>query len=262
MRKRLAVWLLALLSLVAAAQADGVPLSTDWLPAGYRYVIEGANTVYADAPVPVYNGPATSFPILGYVQPGNPVQVEAAEREAGMAYVFYHTDPADATWTFDRDTAPRGWVEAKYVTFFTDMEPCWVVTTDKPGNRLNLRAKPAYDSVSLGKFYAGAVVRQVEPPAGGYVKVRTPHLVGYFDMRYLSQGLYTQTAELPYLTVTRADGAALHKLPQANSEIIKTVPYGAQVMVTAVRDDDWVLVTYENETGFTPGSAMTPRLSY
>jgi uncharacterized protein YgiM (DUF1202 family) len=261
MRRRLAVCILVLVCLAAAAQADGVSLSTDWLPAGYRCVIEGANTVYADAPVPVYNGPGTSYPILNYVQPGDPVHVETAERDAGMAYVFYHTDPTDETWLF-ADNTPRGWMEAKYLTHFTDVEPVWVVTTDKAGNRLNLRAKPSYDSVSLGKFYAGAIVRQVEPPAGGYVKVRTPHLIDYMDMRYLQQGLYTETAELPFLTVTKTGGTTLRKLPQSNSEIIKAVPCGAVVMVTAVRDDDFLLVTYENETGFAPGSDMTPKLSY
>lgn len=261
MRKRICLIALVLACLASSSLAGGMPLSVDILPLCYRYPIVGSNMIYADTYQYVHAEPSTSSVVIGHVTPFQAVHFDHLDSSGTMAYIFYASYTAQQKGN-DGDRSVRGWVEKKYVTFLEDYENRWVVTTDKPGSRLNLRAKPAADSVSLGKYYAGTIVWQQAEPRNGYLKVKIGHMVGYMDMRFLEQGLYTPSAELPLLTVESASGTTLRKLPESKSAIIKTAPYGAVVTALCVRDDEWVQIMYENEIGFAPREAMTPELEF
>lgn len=261
--KRFFLLLLALVCLTASALADGGEMSTDNLPPCYRYVIEGANAVYSGGPVPVYADKNPSSATIDWVQPWQHIHVDSVDRDLDMAYVFFYESDTQAYWNFEDDCL-KGWLNARYITSFTDPERTWVVETDQPGNRLNLR-RDGYLNVSLGKYYAGTIVIQLEDELkGGMMKVRIGHMEGLMDTRYLQRGMCTGNAELPMLTVANAGGtgANVRKLPEAGSEIVQFAPNGATVTVISVRDDGWYQVVYENETGFAQAELLTPRLPY
>ncbi len=260
MKRTISILLSAALALFSGA-ACAVEISTDILPSCYRYPIVGANIIYANAPVPVYDSPSLSGTVVGYVSPDQAVLADQVDFDAGMVYILYY----DINTQTNRDftaSSPQGWVEARFTTFYTDIYYRWVVTTDTPGNRLNLRSGPSGSSPSLGKYYAGTIVRQQEEPRNGYMKVKIGHIIGYMATDYLAYGLYTPSAELPELRVTAAQGAAIHKLPEAGSEVVKTAPQDAVVTVLSVRDDPWVQIVYEGETGYTRGTTLSETLSY
>lgn len=230
----------------------------------FRHVVIGANTLYGTQTASVYEQKDTHSRVIGTIAPGQHLHVDQVDRDAGWAYVYFLQDDRQKEWVFP-DNCPKGWLETKYLVFFGyDLESTHVVITDQPGNRLNLRAEPDASSLSLGKYYAGAVVHQLEAPKNGYMKVRSAHMQGYMDVRYLKKGMEYETNELPILTVSNSGGTGvnLRKLPQKGSEVIMTAPNGAQVTVLAVRDDGWVQIMYESEIGFSRSDLLTPRLKF
>lgn len=264
MKNRIWIIAAALVCLLASASAGGDAQPTNSLPLCYQYPVAGACMVYADdlsVPIPVYGGPDTGGEVIDYVFPMQPVHVDRILRSDGMAYIYYHGNPEETGWIFD-DDCPKGWIEGRFTTYYSLWELVWVVTTDRPGNRLNLRTDSSKQSLSLGKYYAGTVVWQREPPENGYMQVRIGQMIGYMDTRYLQRGMYTQDAELPVLTVTGGEGAQIRKMPQYNSEIIQFAPCGATVTVLAVRADRWVQVMYENEIGYLLSETLSETLRY
>ena len=230
----------------------------------FRYAVIGANALYGTQAASVYERMDEQSREIGTIAPGQHLHVERVERDAGWAYVYFQQDDQQTEWIFPED-CPKGWLKTEYLVFFGyDLESTYVVTTDKPGDRLNLRAKPDADSLSLGKYYAGAVVHQLEAPKNGYMKVRSAHMQGYMDVRFLKKGMEYETNELPILTVSNSGGTGvnLRKLPQKGSEVIQTAPNGVQVTVLSVRDDGWYQIMYENEIGFARADMMTPRLKF
>ena len=263
MFKRTLITMILLICLLSIAAADGIPLSTDILPPCYQEARYGLNLVYADGPVPVYSSQSMNGPAADYVHPYQIVQVEEIDKDAGLVYICYNGNEQGDTLTYDTNS-PRGWVEDRYVTCscYADTAYLWVITTDKPGNRLHLRTRPAADSISLGKFYAGTIVRQLEEPRNGYMKVGIGDLVGYMDTRFLAYGIYTPTAELPLLTVIQPEGLYLHRTAMPNSKTIQYVPCGEVVTALSVRDDEMIQVLYDNNIGYIHYSLADPKLTY
>ena len=154
-----------------------------------------------------------------------------------------------------------GWLERRYVYNQTEYPKSVVVATDKPGNRLNLRAGPSKGETVLGKYYAGTIASRTGAVSSGYTQVRVGHMIGWFDNRYLREGLYTPSAELPQVRVTERR-AVIRKLPDSRSEEIQSAANGETLTVLAVRADGWIHVVYQNETGYTRAGATTSRLAY
>lgn len=254
MKRILLVLVLFLLPL--AALADVAPC--------FRYVTVGAGALYGSEVAYVYAEKDVCSDRVGIILPGQHLQVDEVDRENGWAYVRFFPGDTQTEWHFPKGS-PCGWLETKYLVFFGyDLVSTYVVTTDQPGDRLNLRSGPDSSSQSLGKYYAGSVVIQLEEPKNGYMKVRSAHMQGYMDVRYLKKGMDYDTCELPILTVSNSGGTGvnLRKLPQKNSEVIHTAPNGAMVTALSVRDDGWVQIMYENEIGFARGDLMTPKLKF
>lgn len=136
------------------------------------------------------------------------------------------------------------------------------VANPDPADRLNLRAAPRPDAVSLGKYYNGTPVYLLEAPSEGYAHVRiqgdSPE--GYMDLSFLSAE-YVEPA-FPILTVAAASGAAVYRQPTASSELITLFPKGSSVCALCVRDDGWVQITAIGYTGYVRSDRMTPQLSY
>ena len=230
----------------------------------FRYVCEGANTLYGDDTAMVYEQPSTQSAVIGTVVPGQHLHVDRVDRQAGWAYVYFLQNDQQTQWVFP-DDCPKGWLRTEYLVFFGfDLESTHVVTTDQPGNRLNLRVKPDKASISLGKYYAGSVVLSLGEMKNGFMKVRAGHMEGYMDTRFLMAGMEYEINDLPILTVANQGGTGvnLRKLPKRNSEVILTAPNGAEITVLAVRDDGWYQVMYANEIGFARADLMTPQLKY
>ena len=92
--------------------------------------------------------------------------------------------------------------------------------------------------------------------------VQIANVVGYMDTRFLAQGRYPPTADMPLLTVTWPEGIYLHRLSLPDSETIQYVPYGAVVAAISVRDDEMIQVMYNNKIGYIHYSLVDPKLTY
>ena len=264
MKKQFWIIAAALVCLVSTALAGGGVQPVNSLPQCYQFPVAGACMIYADdfsVPIPVYSGPDPGGKIIDYVRPLQLVHVDVINRSSGMVCIYYHRDPGMKDWNFVED-CPKGWIEGRFTTFYSLWDIVWVVTTDKPGNRLNLRCDSSRQSNSLGKYYAGTVVWQEAQPVNGYMKVRIGQMIGYMDTRYLIHGMYTPDAELPVLTVTDKNGAQVYTLPQYNSQIVQFAQYGATVTVLGVRADSWVQVMFENEIGYVLSDSLSKTLKY
>ena len=230
----------------------------------FRYVVEGANALYGDENAKVYEQPSAQSAVIGTVAPGQHLHVDRVDRQAGWAYVYFLQNDQQTQWVFPDDCL-KGWLRTEYLVFFGfDLESTRVVTTDQPGDRLNLRVKPDKASLSLGKYYAGSVVLSLGEVRNGFMKVRAGHMEGYMDTRFLKKGMEYETNDLPVLTVSNRSGTGvnLRKLPERNSEVILTAPNDAEITVLSVRTDGWYQVMYENEIGFARADLMTPQLKY
>jgi len=230
----------------------------------FCYVLEGANTLYGDEIAMVYEQPDTQSSVVGTIDPGQHLHVDLVDRDTGWAYVYFLQDDRQKEWVFP-DNCPKGWLETKYLVFFGfDLENTYVITTDRTGERLNMRAEPDSKSLSQGKYYAGAVVRSLGKTKNGFMRVRAGHLEGYMDVRFLKKGMEYEINEMPILTVSNSGGTGVNirKMPKKNSEVILTAPNGARITVLSVRDDGWYQIMYENEIGFARADLMKPRLEF
>ena len=248
--------------MVAALLLPGMAAAE--VAACFRYVCEGANTLYGEEAAQVHEQMSAQSSVVGTVAPGQHLHVDRVDRQSGWAYVHFLQDDTQKEWVFPEHCL-KGWMQTKYLVFFGfDLDSTWVVTTDRAGDRLNLRAKPDKQSLSLGKYYAGSVVLSLGETKNGFMKVRAGHMEGYMDARFLKQGMEYEIDDLPILTVSNRGGTGvnLRKLPQKDSEVIQTAPNGAGITVLSVRDDGWYQVMYENEIGFARADLMTPRLKY
>lgn len=138
------------------------------------------------------------------------------------------------------------------------------VCNPDPTDRLNLRAAPRQDAVSLGKYYNGTPVYLLDEPEKGYVHVSiagdSPE--GYMDTRYLCES-YVEPA-FPSLTVRNSSGTGvnLRKSPSATAQILGTCPNGTRLSVMGVRADGYLHVTHEGDNAYALASLLTPALSY
>jgi len=131
-------------------------------------------------------------------------------------------------------------------------------------DRLNLRAAPRQDAVSLGKYYNGTPVYLLDAPKNGYAHVsicgESPE--GYMDTRYLSA--QAVDSAMPSLTVRNGSGtgANLRAQPSPTAKILATYPNGTRLSVLGVRDDGWLHVTHEGYCAFVLADLLTPSLSF
>ena len=238
---------LALLAPALALAYGYAGRGTEELPECYRYVLAGQSWCYSDAPVTVYSENGGRGAALGQVYPGQEIHTESWDPQTGWAYI-----EADGVW---------GWIPARFDYGMTELPMSVVVTTDRPGNRLNLRASPSRNAASYGKYYAGTVAIRTGEERNGFVRVRIGHAYGWFDRRYLADGAYTPTEELPRVRVTRG-ALPVRKQPSARSEETQRAFRGDVLTVLAVRTDGYTQVVYENEIGYVETAGTDSRLRY
>ena len=215
-------WLILLVIMLMpwTAMAGSSEFGTEILPTCYQYVIEGTAEAYCGELAQVYSSPER-LSLIGTVYSGQHIRVEQIDRERNMAYIYFIQNDTQKEWKFEIKRQ-EGWLDLRFILSMYEIENTFVVTNQGNGTRLNLRTKPSKNAVSLGKYYPGTLVRQLEPPKNGYMKVRIGQMVGYMDTQYLRQDVYESSAVLPELTVTNS--TCLRKLPQNDSENIKDVP--------------------------------------
>ncbi len=138
------------------------------------------------------------------------------------------------------------------------------VSNPDPTDRLNLRAAPRQDSVSLGKYYSGTEVTVLDAPQAGWVHVRIAPMEGYVDANFLVTDARLATDARPVLTVKNSSGtgANVRSEPSMDSDVLCTALNGASITVLAVRDDDWLHVITSGVAGFVRADLLTPQLSY
>ena len=136
----------------------------------------------------------------------------------------------------------------------------YVKSTD-PTDRLNLRAEPRKDALSLGKYYSGVAVELLGEAKNGYVKVRIDPFEGWMDASYLATaGDVSEFAAIPQTTVT-ATSANLRAQPSYSAEVLARVGEGVTVWVLGVRDDGWLHVD-TGRTGFMRDDLVSDEFSF
>lgn len=133
------------------------------------------------------------------------------------------------------------------------------VCNPDPTDRLNLRAAPRKDAITLGKYYNGTPVEILGEAEGNYVRVRISPLEGYMDTTYLSAE--NTNSALPQLTVT-ADVSSIMDDVSYEAKTIAVYGHGTQMVVLGVRDDGWVHVTVEGYNGFVREEDLSAQLSF
>ena len=136
----------------------------------------------------------------------------------------------------------------------------YVKSTD-PTDRLNLRAEPRKDALSLGKYYSGVAVELLGETQNGYVKVRIDPFEGWMDASYLATaGDVSEFAAIPQTTVT-ATSANLRAQPSYSAEVLTRVGEGVTVWVLGVRDDGWLHVD-TGRMGFMRADLVSDEFSF
>ena len=256
---------LALMLCMLAGFAAADDLTTSVLPACYQFVLVGAARVYASEPVDVRSQPESDAEIVGQVKPEQQVHVEEVDQESGMTFIFYYEDGRLPGW--DAEDAITGWIPTDHLFNMVDYKTLgqlMVVRTNKPGNRLNLRSEPTAGSGSKGKYYAGTIVRVIDAGSNGFAHVQIGNAIGYMQRSFLTDGLYTHTAELPVLTVDSqyGDGLMIYEKPNEKSQVIQIAPDGDEVTILCMRRDKWYQVCYLNVIGYARTKELMPRLYY
>lgn len=139
-----------------------------------------------------------------------------------------------------------GYMMAEYLSDDTDFDDIVipeggsvnaVIVNPDPSDRLNLRAEPSEDAVSLGKYYNGVVafVRGVE---NGWAEVSIQERTGYVKNEYLVYGEYPgpiweASSAVPTMTVNTTS-LQLREDTSEDRRIIQTYAYGTQVQVIGV----------------------------
>lgn len=134
------------------------------------------------------------------------------------------------------------------------------VRNPDPQDRLNLRAAPRQSALTLGKYYSGTAV-QVLGRSGDYLYVRAGTMEGYMMSAYLSE---TFEDARPVMEVANAagTGANLRAQPDAAAEITYFARNGETLAVLGVRDDGWLHVQSEGNTGFVRASLLAGSVSF
>lgn len=236
---------LSLLLLACPALADGgseITSATAYNP------FSAALTVYAE--------PDTSSAVIDQVPSHTYVLID---------HVTCTSD--NCIWAYvsvNGKTDVLGWVQAASL-LLTDYR---LVVNPAVGDRLNLRATPSTDAVSLGKFYTGAVVRILDEPSD-WQKVSIGGLEGYMMQDYLSPVTVGEAVSLyyddmlPMVTIL----TSCTSLAQLNENIpADYFDAGDQALLLAVRDDGMALVKRRGlgtqDAGWVKTEYLTPKPSF
>lgn len=139
------------------------------------------------------------------------------------------------------------------------------VNNPDPTDRLNLRADPSADAISLGKYYNGTTVTLLEEPKNGWAHVRIDPFEGYMDVNYLTQDYDKVTFASLRLTVANpgGTGANVRSQPSMDADVLFTYRNGDEVYnVLGIRDDGWLHIYVSGFNGFIRAELLTPTLSY
>ena len=130
-----------------------------------------------------------------------------------------------------------------------------VVNNPDPADRLNLRAAPDTDAVSLGKYYNGVSVDVLECLEDGWLRVRVAGVDGYMLSKYLAFGdaAAAVVSACPAYWVSNPDPADrlnLRETPSRDARSLGRYGNGTQVTVLGIAGDAWFHVQVEGQTGF------------
>lgn len=125
-----------------------------------------------------------------------------------------------------------------------------MVKSDKPTDRLNLRAEPSRDAVSFGKYYSGTPVRILDTQ-GDWCKVTVGGVAGYMQRQYLAFGLEMMDVPCYFpqkflLDSESIPGVPMYEQPVVTSGLADTL-YGSAYII-AVAGDGWYHVLRDDGT--------------
>lgn len=142
-----------------------------------------------------------------------------------------------------------------------------IVNNPVAQDRLNLRAQPSKNAISLGKYYTGTEVTLLSFNNGWY-KVKIGSLEGYMLSDYLtingsSQGASHVISAQPVVTIRNAGGTGLHlrSAQSTSSASYGLYANGTQVTVLGI-SETWAHVQIDGQIGFMLLSGLTPRLQF
>ena len=134
------------------------------------------------------------------------------------------------------------------------------VKNPDPTDRLNLRAQPKQDAISLGKYYSNTPVELTGEKKNGYVEVYISPLHGWMDEKYLA-AFEDSSVSLPTTKLLK-DGVNLRESPSYDADVLSTWDKGLEVKVLAVRSDGWLHVKVGAVNGFMREELLSGTFSF
>lgn len=142
------------------------------------------------------------------------------------------------------------------------------VSNPDPRDRLNLRASPATQSVSYGKYYNGTRVQILSGPNNGWVHVRVgtgngvSEIEGYMMARYLAVGEEGErvTDARPRVTVCAGQQERILLKDFISGSNVGRVYAGETVSVLGVGTTYLHVLCDDGATGMLPADMTQPRL--
>ena len=128
------------------------------------------------------------------------------------------------------------------------------VVSCPPQERLNLRAQPAADAKSLGKYYNGAKVIINGDPSAEWVSVSIGNLNGYMKSEFLAVSGTAKAdsvqSGMPILCVTTPSGKLnLRQTPSTSAPSLGAYSDGKLVTLCGLTDE-WAHVLVDGQLGF------------
>ena len=159
---------------------------------------------------------------------------------------------------FDLNKIPASFDEA---CCQIDTDSIVMVKSYAQDDRLNIRAKPSKDAVSLGKLYSGAplsISSGDKRNTDKWTHVWFGYADGYAMTEYLAFGRDMPDVPIyfPNKTLTEeaeTSGAPLYAWPDTGSEIMRTFKHDSEYWIIGDYGDDWYIVSssfYSGQTGY------------
>ena len=137
-----------------------------------------------------------------------------------------------------------------------------IVANPDPNDRLNLRAAPSEEAVSLGKFYNWTPVNVLEKRADGWCRVEIGEegcgkASGYMKTAYLAFGAEMDLVDSGIEIHEVAHDAVIEEVPGGADECVRAMKKGEVLYVLGDIGEEYCFVMTRSLTGYFPRWALS-----
>lgn len=234
-------------------QAESGPFATPTPLPGYALKT-------SDTPLIVFAAKSLKANIAGTISAETAAQVHLLAIEGEWGYISF-----PATFGTGYGYLPLSYFEALPAPTGTPAEesivdagtPAWILNSGE-GYRVNLRKEPDGTAKSLGKYYTGTPLTLTGKLENGFAQVLLDGLLGWLDLRFLTQDAEAFVPEMPVVTVdNQGSGANLRSGPSTEHSRLSWYDAGTQVTVMGIRADGWYHVLVGSISGYMSESVLS-----